>query len=64
MTRFVKVDVLEQLKSEIMSTLYELKFGLSSANTKFDKEIIEKGYEYSKGVEIIERRLAEQMHPV
>lgn len=56
--------MLEQLKSEIMSTLYELKFGLSSANTKFDKEIIEKGYEYSKGVEIIERRLAEQMHPV
>jgi hypothetical protein len=32
---------------------------MTTANVRLDKEIIEKGYEYSKGVEIIERRLAE-----
>ena len=31
---------------------------------KVDDEIINKGYEYAKGVEIIEKRLEEHMVPV
>jgi hypothetical protein len=48
------VDDMNEIKAEIMSQLLDLKFTQTTNTVRLDKEIIEKGYEYSKGVEIIE----------
>lgn len=64
LTRFVKHDVLKTFKEEVNNTVKEVLDKCRVQNRRIDDEITAKGYEYTKGVEIIEEKLAIHMKPV
>ena len=64
LTRFVKNDVLADYKKEVNNTVKEVIEKITVQRNRIDDEIKAKGYEYTKGVEIIEKKLATHMKPV
>lgn len=64
LSRFVKHDVLETYKKEVTVKVKEVLQKITFEHNRIDDEIRAKGYEYTKGVEVIEDRLALVMKPV